>query len=197
MNIERIVNVLEDGGLVISPTDTVYGIMGDAMNDDVIKRVYEVKKRPYSKPLLLLMYSYEMIKDYTFDISELEDKLISKFSPGLMTIILKKNDKVSNLITNNSDYVGIRIPDNKELLSIIKKLGRPVISTSANITGTEVITSTKLLEKDLTLNIDYIEDGGDIRSESSTIIKVENNELKVLREGKLSNEIREYFKEIV
>lgn len=197
MNVERIVNVLDDGGLVISPTDTVYGIMGDAMNDDVIKKVYEVKKRPYSKPLLLLMDSYEMIKDYTFDISELEDKLISKFSPGLMTIILKKNDKVSNLITNSSDYVGIRIPDNKELLSIIKKLGRPVISTSANITGTEVITSTKLLEKDLTLNIDYIEDGGDIKSESSTIIKVENNELKVLREGKLSNEIREYFKEIV
>lgn len=197
MNVERIVNVLEDGGLVISPTDTVYGIMGDAMNDDVIKRVYEVKKRPYSKPLLLLMDSYEMIKDYTLEISELEDKLINKFSPGLMTIILKKNDKVSNLITNNSDYVGIRIPDNKELLSIIKKLGRPVISTSANITGTEVITSTKLLEKDLTLNVDYIEDGGDIRSESSTIIKVENNELKVLREGKLSNEIREYFKEIV
>ena len=120
---------------------------------------------------------------------------MDRYWPGLVTFILKKNDKVSELITSGNDTVGVRIPDNKDLLGIISKLKRPVISTSANITGTEVITSTQLLEKDLIDNIDYIEDGGEVDSESSTIIKIEDNKLVVLREGKLSREIEEYYKE--
>ena len=192
MNIKKICDVVESGGLVITPTDTVYGIMGDALNENVIKKIFEVKKRPFNKPLLLLMDSIEMVEQYTDEISENERKVIEEFWPGLVTIILKKNNKISDLITAGNDTVGIRIPDNKDLLEIIGKLKRPVVSTSANITGTEVITSTMLLEKDLIDNIDYIEDGGDIISESSTIIKVDD-QLKVLREGKLSDEIREYF----
>lgn len=194
MDIKKICDVVESGGLVITPTDTVYGIMGDALNEDVIKKIFEVKKRPFSKPLLLLMDSIEMVEQYTDKISEKERKVIEKFWPGLVTIILKKNNKISDLITASNDTVGIRIPDNKDLLEIIGKLKRPVVSTSANITGTEVITSTKLLEKDLIDNIDYIEDGGDIISESSTIIKIDDR-LNVLREGKLSDEIRKYFEE--
>lgn len=193
MNIDKIVEVLGNGGLVISPTDTIYGIMGDALNTDVIKRVYEVKKRSYSKPLILLMDSYEMIKEYTFEISELEDKLIKKFSPGLVTIILKKNDKISDLITNNSDYVGIRIPDNDDLLSIIKKLGRPVISTSANISDEDVITNVEMLDEELKKKIDYIEDGGEVVNVSSTIVRFVDGELKILREGRLSDSIRKLF----
>ena len=194
MDIKKICDVVESGGLVITPTDTVYGIMGDALNEDVIKKIFEVKKRPFSKPLLLLMDSIEMVEQYTDKISEKERKVIEKFWPGLVTIILKKNNKISDLITAGNDTVGIRIPDNKELLEIIRKLNRPIVSTSANITGTEVITSTKLLEKDLIDNIAYIEDGGDIISESSTIIKIDDR-LNVLREGKLSDEIRKYFEE--
>ena len=122
MNIEEIVKVLESGELVISPTDTVYGIMGDALNEDVIRRVYSAKKRSYSKPLILLMSSIDMIKEYTECISDVEEELINKFLPGLMTIILKKNEKISSLICNGGDYVGIRIPDNKDLIDIINKL---------------------------------------------------------------------------
>ena len=143
MNIEEICDVLDRGGLVISPTDTVYGIMGDATNDDVVLKLYEVKKRAYNKPLILLMDSYEMIKRYTSDISDIEDSFIREFMPGLVTIILKKNDKVSDLITAGSDSVGIRIPDNADLIKIIKKLGRPVFSTSANVSEEEVITNIK------------------------------------------------------
>lgn len=195
MNIEKICEVINNGGIVITPTDTIYGIMGDAMNEDVIKKVFEIKKRPFSKPLLLLMNSFEMVEQYTEEISEKERILIDRYWPGLVTFILKKNDKVSGLITSNNNTVGIRIPDNKDLLEIISRLNRPVISTSANITGTEVITSTKLLEKDLIDNIDYIEDGGEVDEVSSTIIKVNDDELVILRDGKLSKEIEEYYKE--
>lgn len=195
MNIDKICEVINNGGIVITPTDTIYGIMGDSLNEDVIRKVFEIKKRPFNKPLLLLMDSFEMVEQYTEEISEKERILMDRYWPGLVTFILKKNDKVSELITSGNDTVGIRIPNNKDLLEIIRRLNRPVISTSANITGTEVITSTQLLEKDLIDNIDYIEDGGEVDSESSTIIKIEDNKLVVLREGKLSREIEEYYKE--
>lgn len=190
MDIERICKVLESGGLVISPTDTIYGIMGDALKEDVIKRVYKAKKRPYSKPLILLMDSYEMIKEYTLEINGLEDKVIKETLPGLVTIILKKNDKISNLITDGKDFVGIRIPDNEKLRLIIKKLGRPVISTSANISDEDVITSIDEISDDLLRYIDYVEDGGKIVACSSTIVKVENNEIKILRAGEMAETLK-------
>lgn len=195
MNIDKIVEVINNGGLVITPTDTIYGIMADALNEDVIRRVFEVKRRPFNKPLLLLMDSFEMVESYTEELSEKERELMNKFWPGLVTFILKKNDKVSDLITSGNDTVGIRIPDNKDLLEIIKRLKRPVISTSANITGTEVITSTKLLEKDLIDNIDYIYDGGEVNNTSSSIVKVDNNKINILRDGVISKDIEKFFKE--
>lgn len=194
MNVDKIVKVINEGKLVISPTDTVYGIMGDALNDEVIKRVFFVKKRDVKKPLILLMNSIEMIYEYTCNINELEQELINKYHPGLLTIILKKNDKISNLITSGLDTVGIRIPDNKDLLSIIGKLNRPVISTSANISGSEVITNIWMIENELKENIDYIEDGGELSDSYSTIVVVIDGKIKILRDGLLANQIRsDYF----
>ena len=194
MNVDKIDKVINEGKLVISPTDTVYGIMGDALNDEVIKRVFFVKKRDVKKPLILLMNSIEMIYEYTCNINELEQELINKYHPGLLTIILKKNDKISNLITSGLDTVGIRIPDNKDLLSIIGKLNRPVISTSANISGSEVITNIWMIENELKENIDYIEDGGELSDSYSTIVVVIDGKIKILRDGLLANQIRsDYF----
>ena len=196
MNIDKIVDVINDGGLVISPTDTVYGIMADSLNEETIKRVFSVKKRDISKPLILLMNSIDMIYEYTSDINELEKELICKYHPGLLTIILKKNNKVSNLITGGLDTVGIRIPNNNDLLSIIEILNRPVISTSANISGSEVITNIWMIENELKENIDYIEDGGEVSDFYSTIVLVDDGKIKILREGKLANQIRCDFSNI-
>lgn len=194
MNIEKIINELEKGNLVITPTDTIYGIMGDATNEETIKKIYRIKRRPYNKPLILLMDSYDMVKEYTKNITNEEDILIKEFTPGLVTIILEKNEKVSNLITANSNYVGIRIPTNQELLEIIKKLGKPVISTSANISDEEVITNISQLDKELKDNIDYLYDGGEVTAKSSTIVKFKNHKLQIIREGILSNKLKERFK---
>ena len=196
MNVDKIVKVINEGKLVISPTDTVYGIMGDALNDEVITRVFFFKKRDVKKPLILLMNSIEMISEYTCNINELEQELINKYHPGLLTIILKKNDKISNLITGGLDTVGIRIPDNKDLLSIIGKLNRPVISTSANISGSEVITNIWMIENELKENIDYIEDGGELSDSYSTIVVVIDGKIKIIRDGLLANQIRSDYSDI-
>lgn len=189
MNISKICEVLENGGLVVTPTDTVYGIMGDALNLEAVKKVYEAKHRAYNKPLILLMDSYEMIKEYTLDISEEEDRIMREFFPGLLTIILKKNNKIDDLISGGMDTVGIRIPDNEDLIRIIKKLGRPIFSTSANISDEEVITSIDKLDRRLLKYIDYVEDGGEIVAVSSTIVKVDNKEMKILRIGILADKV--------
>ena len=196
MDIDKIVSVVDSGGLVITPTDTVYGIMGDSLDESVIRKVYSVKKRSFSKPLILLMSDVEMIKKYTSDISDVEWDLINHFLPGLVTIILKKNDLVNPLITSNSDYVGIRIPDNSELVEIIKKLGRPVISTSANISDRDVITRVDMISDELLFGIDYVYDGGEINSLSSTIIRVVDGKLVILRRGELADEIESYFSKL-
>lgn len=193
VNIEKIYDVVNNGGLVISPTDTVYGIMGDALDENVIKKVYDIKHRSYAKPLIILVSNYDMLKEYTDDISELEEEIINKFLPGLVTIILKKNEKISSLISSGSDYVGVRIPDNDDLIKIIDMLGRPVISTSANISDEDVITNVNMIDERLKKEIDYIEDGGEVISSSSTVIRIINDELVILREGILSDEIRDYF----
>lgn len=189
MNISKICEVLENGGLVVTPTDTVYGIMGDALNLEAVKKVYEAKHRAYNKPLILLMDSYEMIKEYTLDISEEEDRIMREFFPGLLTIILKKNNKIDDLISGGMDTVGIRIPGNEDLIRIIKKLGRPIFSTSANISDEEVITSIDKLDRRLLKYIDYVEDGGEIVAASSTIVKVDNKEMKILRSGILADKV--------
>ena len=193
MNIDKIVEIINSSGLVISPTDTVYGIMGDALNKESIKNVYDVKHRDYKKPLILLMSSIDMIKEYTLDISEDEMNLMKKFFPGCMTLLLRRNSKVDGMICNNGEYVGVRIPDNKDLLSIIEKLGRPVFSTSCNISGNDVVRSVDEIDEEIISKVDCIYDGGYIDSVSSTVVRIDNGKVVILREGNLSEEIKDYF----
>lgn len=193
MNIDRIVNEIDLGNLVITPTDTVYGIMADSMNLDAIKKVYEAKNRDYSKPLILLVSNKSMLYEYVDSVNDIEKELINKYMPGRLTIILKKNNKISDLVSAGSDYVGIRIPDNEEIITIIDKLGRPVISTSANISGNDTIKSIDMIDNKLLDKISYIEDGGVIDSKSSTIVKVINNKVNIIRTGELGDKIRKDY----
>ena len=193
MNIDRIVNEIDLGNLVITPTDTVYGIMADSMNYNAIKKVYEAKNRDYSKPLILLVSNKSMLYEYVDSVNDIEKELINKYMPGRLTIILKKNNKISDLVSAGSDYVGIRIPDNENLVTIIDKLGRPVISTSANISGNDTIKSIDMIDNKLLDKISYIEDGGVIDSKSSTIVKVINNKVNIIRTGELGDKIRKDY----
>ena len=193
MGIKDIVDKLNKGYIGITPTDTVYGIMGDANKEDVIKRVFDVKKRDYSNPLLMLVSDIDMLNKYIYVSNDIEKKLIDKYWPGRMTLILKKKDNVSNLLTGNRDNVGVRIPDNKELLDIIKLFGKPVISTSANISGSDTITSVDQIEEELKHSVDFIVDGGILDNKGSTIVYAIDNELKILRDGDLSSKIKEDF----
>lgn len=195
MQINKIVEEIKKGNLVITPTDTVYGILADALNKEAIDKVFIAKKRE-NKPLLIIM-TKDMLDTYIEDISSLEQELIKRYLPGKLTILLKKNKLIDDSVTCGSPLVGVRIPNHSDLLEIIQRVGHPLISTSANISNQETITSVEKIDPDLLKYISYIEDGGIIKESSSTIIQVKDHRIQILREGELTPLIRkEYSKQI-
>ena len=189
MDVEKIVKEIKKGNLVIIPTDTVYGISADMNNEKAIEKVFGAKQRDKNKPLILLASNLEMLKKYVKKISPLEEKIIKKYMPGRLTMLFLKNEKVSDLVSAGSSFVGIRIPDDPNLIKIINKVGNPIISTSANISGENTITNVKDIDEKLLEYVSYVEDAGIIESFPSTVIKVEDDEITILRKGDIALKI--------
>ena len=184
---KEIIDVINNDGIVIMPTDTIYGIVAKATNEDVIKRVYSLKKRDDRKPMLILVSDNEMLKDYVSSINELEQTLIDNLWPGPLTIIFDKKN-ISDLLTGRLPTVGVRIPNNKEMLDIISSVGVPLLSTSVNLSGEKSATCVSNINKTMLDNVDFVYDNGECNDVPSTIIRVVNGEVKILREGIISEE---------
>lgn len=181
--------IIKAGGIVIFPTETVYGIGVNGLNETAIKKLYEVKKRPITKPISLLVNSIEMIEEVAKDITEIEYDLIKKFLPGPLTIVLKKKENVSNIVTAGFDTVGIRMPENEIALKLIEYAGVPIATPSANISGKPSGTNLKEIMKDFKDNVDYFIDGGESKiGVASTIVQIIDGNPHILRKGKISEE---------
>lgn len=176
--------IIKNGGVAIIPTDTVYGIAADAINEEAIKNIYELKNREYSKPMNILVSDIGMIKKVTKGISQKEEEIIKKYMPGAITIILKKNEVIPSIVTAGKETIGIRIPNNKYILELIENIGRPIVATSLNLSGEESMTDLEMLPDKFKYNVDLIIDEGKTKGGiASTIIKIEKNVVKTLREG--------------
>lgn len=190
-------NIIRNGGIVIFPTETVYGIGTNGFNEESIRKIYEIKKRDFSKPISLLVSNMEMVKMVAEDVSDLEYALMEKFWPGPFTIILKKKKIVPDILTANSDTVGVRMPNGIVAKKLIEYAGVPVATPSANISGKPSGTSINDIIEDFKGKVDYIIDTG--LSElgiPSTIVKVVGNVPNILREGTISKEQVEKVKKL-
>lgn len=191
---KEIVEVIKNGGVVIMPTDTIYGIIADATNEKAIQKVYEIKKRNENKPMLMLVNGIKMLNKYVSSINDIEKKLIDELWPGALTIIFNKKN-VSDLLTGGLDTVGIRYPDNELLINIMNELNVPLLSTSVNVSGDASATCIDNINESILNNVDYVYDVGECKGEASTIVVVKGSELRVLREGSIkSNEIYDIVK---
>ena len=181
--LNNVIDVIEKGGIVVFPTDTVYGVATNSLDETAIKKLFELKGRNDNKPICVLTSNVDKIKKIAY-INEEEQKIIDKYMPGALTIILNKKNNVSNVLTSNLDTVGVRIPNNEIALRILGKLDYPLATTSANISGMEAAVKIDDIIQVFNNKVDIIVDGGitDLKK-SSTIVKIENNEIKVLREG--------------
>lgn len=189
--LEEAAEIIRQGGVVVFPTETVYGIGTNGLKENAIKKLYEVKNRPLNKPISLLVSNIEMIKKYTNNITDLEYKIIEKFFPGPLTIVLKKKDNIPNILTSQGDTVGIRMPDSEIARELIDLVGVPIATSSANISGNTSEIDVQSVIKDLGEKVDCYIDGGKSKiGMGSTVIEVVNGEIKILREGSITkNEI--------
>ena len=185
--ISEISTGIKNGKIAIFPTETVYGIGANALNESAVKKIFVAKGRPSDNPLIVHISDFEMLNNLVNDLNEIEKLLVNKFWPGPLTVILKKKDIIPNIVTCGMDTVGIRMPNNKIALSIIKKAGVPIAAPSANISGRPSGTNISDIFNELNDKVDYIIDGGNtVIGLESTVVKVDKNIVKILRPGKIS-----------
>lgn len=189
MQLKEPAEIIKQGGIVIFPTETVYGIGTNAFNENSIRRLYDIKKRPLNKPISLLVCNMDMINEVAENITEIEYKLMNEFFPGPFTIILKKKNIVPNIVTANQDSVGIRMPSNEIARRIVEYSNVPIATPSANISGEPSGTNLEDIRTDFEDKVDYFIDGGESTiGISSTIVKVIDNVPHILRKGSITKE---------
>ena len=180
--LEKVVEVLERGGTIIYPTDTAYALGADAKNEDAIKKVFEIKKRPKEKNLTIAVSSKEMLRKYA-EIEGKMENLVWKFYPGPITFIFKKTEHVSDVLSISG--IGIRIPKNEIALKIIGSFERAITATSANISGKETPYSYEKCVKTADLFVDV---GKLDETLPSTIIDLRAESPILVRDGPVSFE---------
>lgn len=121
-DIKEVAESINRGEVVILPTDTVYGIVANALNEKAVSKIYEIKKRDKKKPMNILVSNIEMIRKNVKNITEAEERIIKEFFPGALTIIFEKNSLIPDIVTGGLDTIGIRMPENKFLLELIDTL---------------------------------------------------------------------------
>ena len=184
--IEKASKVIKDGGIVVFPTDTVYGIGCNPYNKESAKKVYEIKSRDFSKPFPVLVYSKE-IANKIAEFDEISEKLAEKFWPGQLTILLKLKDSKLKESLNLSDKIALRVPNHECTLQLLEKC-HYLIGTSANVSGQPSFFDPQECIKSVK-NYDVFVDGGTITSKGeSTIVQIEDGKVKIIREGSLSKE---------
>jgi L-threonylcarbamoyladenylate synthase len=184
--IEKASQIVSQGGIVIFPTDTVYGIGCNPYNKKSVEKIYKIKSRDIMKSLPVLTYSIETAEKIV-EIDQFTKKIVKKFWPGPLTVILKVKDKKIKESLNLENKIAIRIPDHKCTLELLKKCNF-LVGTSANISGNLPYTDPEECLKNLE-NYDIFVDGGIITSKGeSTIIEIENEKIKIIREGSLTED---------
>lgn len=191
-NEEKIKEAAQDilnGKLVIFPTETVYGIGANALNDNACKNIFKAKGRAGDNPLIVHVNNVDMIKQLVEEPNEIEKTLINTFYPGPFTLILKAKNIIPKSVTAGLDTVGIRMPSNKIASKLIEYAGVPIAAPSANVSGRPSGTKIEDILKEFDGKVSTIIDDGmvDIGLES-TVVRVIDNKVRILRPGKITKE---------
>lgn len=188
-DISRAVGVLRAGGLVALPTETVYGLAADAGNELAVRRVFAVKGRPSSHPLIVHVASLEAARHFCLELPPLAETLARRFWPGPLTLVVKRNGMVSDVITGGQQTVALRVPQHPVALEVLKAFGGGVAAPSANRFGRVSPTTAAHVQADLGADVDFILDGGPCEvGVESTIVDLTGSTPRLLRSGGLACE---------
>lgn len=169
-NWNRVVKILKNDGVAVVPTDTLYGVVCSAFSKKAIEKIYNLKNRNINKKMIVLISSLRDLKKFGIKITKEQAKILKKFWPGEVSIIL--ND------------IAFRLPNKKNLISLIKKTG-PIVAPSANIEGEKPAETIQDAKNYFGNNVDIYIDEGEKKSEPSTLIRILDNNVEVIRDGKI------------
>ncbi len=189
--------IIKKGGLVAFPTETVYGLGANALNPDAVKNIFKAKGRPSDNPLIVHISKIEQLNDLVIEVPSAVQKLISRFWPGPLTIILKRSCAVSDEITAGLDTVAVRMPSHPIALALINMSSCPIAAPSANSSGKPSPTRANHVIEDLKGKIDLIIDGGPTSvGVESTVLDMTSSQPVILRPGGITleqlNEVLEH-----
>ena len=177
--VDKAKRTILDGGVIVYPTDTLYGIGGNGLNSSVVERIYRIKKRDGRKPLSVIMASFDMVRSYC-DIDKAQELILQTNLPGPFTFIVKANVQIP--AANSDRTIGIRMPNYEFTKILALRCNVPIISTSANISGERPASEVSDISKEVLGAVDLIIDGGKTRhGEGSTVVDLINN--KMIRQG--------------
>lgn len=182
-SLESLGEIIREGGLVAFPTETVYGLGADALNEDAVKKIFLAKNRPADNPLIVHFSEIEDISEVAYITAD-AIKILERFSPGPITVILKKKASVSKFVTAELDSVAVRIPSSDTAREFITASGRPIAAPSANLSGKPSPTTFKDVFEDMAGRIDAIIDGADCSvGVESTVLDLTGEKPVILRPG--------------
>jgi len=181
--IKKAVDVLRDGGVIIYPTDTVYGLGCSLSNKKGIEKIYEIKRRDKKKPLSFICSDLKHISQYA-KVTDYAYKTMKRLLPGSYTFILEASRLVPKIILPKRPTTGIRVPDNNICLALVSELGQPIISTSVKAAEGEDMGNPYIIEEQWGKLVDLIIDGGNIIPEPSSVISLVDDDIEIIRIGK-------------
>lgn len=183
---EKSARILEKGGLIIFPTKGVYGIGADIRNIDAVKKIYEIKKRDYTKPLLILIGEIDEVSRYCMNVPPVFFQLMENFWPGDITFVMEASKNVPDILTGQTGKIGVRIPAHLFLRELLNIFRSPITGTSANVSGKPAPERFEHLDPELIektdLSIKSAEPG---IITPSTILEASESGIKILREGRV------------
>jgi len=189
VSVLAVADIICSGGVIVYPTDTIYGIGVDAFSDLAVDKVFELKQRDKTKPILVIAHNLDMVKMLVSTIPAVGYKLIERFWPGPLTILFPAAEHINRKLTAGTGKIGIRIPKNEFCLELVKTCNKPITSTSANISGGDNPTSIQQILDSIGERVDVIVDGGILASNiPSTVVDVTTGSAVIVRQGMISRE---------
>ncbi len=183
--LEEVAAALREGKVIAFPTDTVYGVGVCYDDEDALKRLKQAKGRPESKPIPTMVADSAQLAQVAVVTARIQ-RIIDAFLPGALTLILQKQKHVADYVTNGKETIGVRMPDDAFVLALIKRVGKPMLVTSANLSGEETGTTFAQVMAQLDGRIDGIVKGTCGCMSASTIVDVSKETAAVLREGPIA-----------
>lgn len=179
---KKVIRILKNGGIGVLPTDTIYGVVGSALNKETIERIYRLRNRDSKKPMIIIIARIKDLALFDIKINRKFKKKLKEFWPGKVSIILPCHSEEFAYLHRGMESLAFRLPNLKLLRRLLKKTG-PLVATSANPEGEKPAQTIEQAEKYFNSNIDFYVDTGKLKGEPSTLIEIKDNNVIIKRHG--------------